>query len=87
MTFASVTSSTSSLLTGFVDVLSATFSPLIGLSDVLGRGVSSLTGLEVFLGTTAAALPAWIGFWRVDSASLRTLTLNCDESFGSDLGG
>lgn len=85
MTFASDIASTSSLLTGFVDVLSVTFSPLIGLRDGLGSGVSPLAGLEVFLVTIAAALPGWTGFWRVGPAPLRTLTVNCDEIFGSAL--
>lgn len=85
LTFPSATPSTSSRLIGFVNVLSATFSPLIG-SDALGRDVSLLTGLEDFSGMIAAALPGWTQFWWVGSALSRTLTVNCDESFGSALG-
>lgn len=87
LTFASVLSCTSSLLTGFVDVLSATLSPLIDLNDGLGRGASPSLELGVILGTIVAALPGCTGFGRVDSPRLRSLTVNCDESFGSDLGG
>lgn len=57
-TFASVTASTFSLLTGVFDVLRANNSPLIGLGDGLGRGVSPLTGKDIFLGIITSTLPS-----------------------------